>query len=308
MRLGLMPAPKVDWQDKGVKKVLTLMVPAVFGVSVSQINLLLDTVLASFLPTGSVSWLYYSDRLAELPLGVFGIAVATVILPGLSRQHAGDDPEKFAATLDWAIRMILLVAIPAAIALIILAEPILMTLFMYGKTTANDILMSSWSLRAYALGLLAFMLIKVLAPGYFARQDMKTPVRIGIVAMVANMVLNLIFVWIFYTQFNMGHVGLALATAGSAFLNAGLLYRGLRREKVLRPAADWLRFGVQLLLANVAMAALLWWWMTQLGDWAAWDWLQRAGVLGALCGSGLMVYLLMLLFTGLDFKKMLARA
>ncbi len=190
MRLGLMPTPKLDWQDAGVKRVLSLMAPAIFGVSVSQINLLLDTVLASFLPTGSVSWLYYSDRLAELPLGVFGIAVATVILPGLSRQHASDSPEKFSETLDWALRLILLIALPAAVALVILAEPILATLFQYGKTTVVDVNMSSLSLQAYAVGLVAFMLIKVLAPGYFARQDMKTPVRIGIIAMASNMVLN----------------------------------------------------------------------------------------------------------------------
>jgi len=165
MRLGLLPRPSVDWQDPGVRKVLTLMAPAIFGVSVTQINLLLDTVIASFLPTGSVSWLYYADRLVELPLGVFGIAIATVILPNLSRQYAADDPERFSATLDWAIRMILLIALPASLALLILAEPILYTLFHYGKTTANDIQMSALSLRAYAVGILGFMLIKVLAPG-----------------------------------------------------------------------------------------------------------------------------------------------
>jgi len=308
MRLGLMPSPKVDWADPGVKKVLVLMAPAIFGVSVSQINLLLDTVLASFLPTGSVSWLYYSDRLAELPLGVFGIAIATVILPGLSRQHSADDPKQFAATLDWAVRMILLVALPAAVALVILAEPILATLFQYGKTTVHDIEMSSWSLRAYALGLVAFMLIKVLAPGYFARQDMKTPVRIGIVAMIANMILNLVFVWYFYLHWQMGHVGLALATSGSAYLNAWLLFRGLKRERVFLPAVGWGRLMGQMLFANISMALLLLFGVSELNGWADWNWIYRASVLAALCGCGLLVYIAALLLVGLKPKKLLMRA
>lgn len=166
---------------------MKLMIPALFGVSVSQVNLLLDTVLASFLETGSVSWLYYSDRLSELPLGVFGIAIATVILPSLSRKHADDDGEQFSKTLDWAIRLVLLIGVPAGIALLILSEPLLATLFDYGEMQNRDVIMAGMSLRAYSLGLIAFMLIKVLAPGYFARQDTKTPVKIAIIAMVANM-------------------------------------------------------------------------------------------------------------------------
>ncbi|MDX5298372.1 MAG: murein biosynthesis integral membrane protein MurJ, partial [Gammaproteobacteria bacterium] len=164
LRLGLLPRPRLDYGHDGVKRILRLMTPALFGVSVSQINLLLDTVLASFLQTGSVSWLYYSDRLAELPLGVFGIAIATVILPSLSRKHADQAPERFAATMDWAVRMVLLIGLPAMLALGVLAEPLLATLFHYGAVTERDILMSTQSLRAYAAGLLAFMLVKVLAP------------------------------------------------------------------------------------------------------------------------------------------------
>ena len=208
-KIDRLPKPKWDLKHAGVKKILILMVPAIFGVSVSQINLLLDTVLASFLPTGSVSWLYYSDRLAELPLGVFGIAIATVILPGLSRlqlqnlsaESAGANDgsaARFRATLNWALRCITLVAIPATAALIVLAAPILFTLFQYQAMTAADVAMSTYSLRAYALGLMAFMAIKVLATGFYAQQDMKTPVRIGIIAMVSNMVLNLIFVLILH--------------------------------------------------------------------------------------------------------------
>lgn len=305
-RLGLMPAPKVDWQDTGVKRVLALMAPAIFGVSVSQINLLLDTVLASFLPAGSVSWLYYSDRLAELPLGVFAIAIATVILPGLSRQHASDDPSQFSATLDWAIFMVLMVAAPAAVALIVLAEPILLTLFQYGKTSLNDVAMSALSLRAYALGLLAFMLIKVLAPGYYARQDMKTPVKIGIIAMVSNMLLNVAFVAPLYFIWNVGHVGLALATSASAFINAWLLWRGLRRAGIYQAAREgWGRKLVAMLLANGLMCAALVFSLQVIDGWQQWLWWQRVGHLAVLCVGGVLVYLTGLLLAGIrprDFK------
>ncbi len=307
LRLGLLPAPKIDWQDSGVKRILALMAPALFGVSVSQINLLLDTILASFLPTGSVSWLYYSDRLAELPLGVFGIAIATVILPGLSRQHASASLEKFSATLDWALRMILLVALPAAVALIVLAEPILMTLFQYGKTTSADIAMSAWSLRAYALGLVAFMLIKVLAPGYFARQDMKTPVKIGVIAMVTNMVLNLLFMYPLYVYWNMGHVGLALATSVSAFLNAGLLWSGLRKAGVYRAQLGWSSYGFKLLLSNAAMLGVIFTLLRYFEGWQQWIWSERAGALAVICVTGAVVYLVVLIITGLRLKDLRAQ-
>ncbi len=306
LRLGLLPRPKVDWKDEGVGRILALMGPAIFGVSVSQINLLLDTVLASFLPTGSVSWLYYSDRLAELPLGVFAIAIATVILPGLSRQHAGEDPQKFAQTLDWAVKLVLVIALPAALALIILAQPILMTLFQYGKTSIQDIGMSTLSLRAYALGLVAFMLIKVLAPGYFARQDTKTPVKIGIIAMVANMLLNLAFVLPLYFVWNIGHVGLALATSVAAFINMGLLWRGLLKAGVYRWVSPWRRVCAQLLLANLVMAAVLLVLLGQLNGWQAWDWLQRVVALAGLCGAGLLAYATTLWLAGMRIHDLRA--
>ncbi len=298
-RLHLLPQPRLDWQHSGVRQILKLMAPALFGVSVSQINLLLDTVLASFLPTGSVSWLYYSDRLAELPLGVFAIAVATVILPSLSRQHVSQSPAQFRQTLDWALRMILLIALPAALALVILAEPILVTLFQYGKTTANDMVMSSLSLRAYALGLLAFMLIKVLAPGYYARQDMRTPVKIGIIAMGANMLLNVFFVVPLYLYFNLGHVGLALATSASAYLNAGLLYRGLRKQGVYARQPGWGLLITRYLAANGAMAAVVLMLLQHWNQWGEWLWWQRVAHLGAVCIAGLIAYGLTLAVVGL---------
>ncbi len=262
-RLDLVPRPRWDTQHPGVRRILTLMIPALFGVSVSQINLLLDTVLASLLPAGSVSWLYYSDRLTELPLGIFAIAVATVILPNLSSQRAraeavGKDPA-FTATLHWALSLIVLIALPATAALLLLAKPILTTLFQYGAFGPGDVDKATWSLRAYALGLTAFMLIKVLAPGYYARQDMKTPVRIGIIAMVANMVMNPMLIFPLMWIFDLGHVGLALATSLAAWLNAGLLYRGLRREGLLLGASrDRLFRTIRIVLAIVAMLGALW--------------------------------------------------
>jgi putative peptidoglycan lipid II flippase len=298
-KLRLLPAPKVDFADPGVKRILLLMAPAIFGVSVSQINLLLDTVLASFLPTGSVSWLYYSDRLVELPLGIFAIAIGTVILPSLSRQFVGEDTQKFSQTIDWALRLILLIAIPAAVALFVLAVPILTVLFEYGKTDASDIAMSALSLQAYALGLLAFMLIKVLAPGYFSRQDTKTPVKIGIIAMAVNMVFNLILVIPFHYLWQIGHVGLALATALSAWLNAGLLYRGLRRRNVYTPIVGWGVYLTRLLIANIVMGMVLVGSFYVVPDWSVLDVWQRVMMMLACCGAGLAAYLSALFVLGL---------
>jgi putative peptidoglycan lipid II flippase len=247
--LKLTPRPVWDTKDKGVKKILMLMVPALFGVSVSQINLLFDTVLASLLPDGSVAWLYYSDRLTELPLGVFAIAIATVILPTLSALNSRAEPEEFSQTLAWAMRNVLLIAVPATVALWLLAEPILATLFQYGAFTDRDVEMAAASLRAYTVGLGGFMLIKVLAPGYYARQDMKTPVKIGIIAMVSNMVLNVLFVFPLMWYFEMGHVGLALATSVSAWINAGLLYLGLRRGGIPLTGVFEAKFIARLVVA-----------------------------------------------------------
>lgn len=296
--IGLVPRPRWAPQHEGVKRILLLMVPALFGVSVSQINLLLDTVLASLLPTGSVSWLYYSDRLTELPLGVFAIAIATVILPTLSGQRARADDPAFANTLAWAIRSVLLIAIPATLALAVLAEPVLATLFQYGAFSEGDRMMAAASLRAYTLGLGAFMLIKVLAPGFYAREDMRTPVRIGIIAMGANMILNVAFVLPLMWWFNLGHVGLALATSVSAWLNAMLLFRGLRREAVLPPNLLLVKWIMQIGVASAAMILVLLWMMPEGALWAGWSWWQRAIQLGVLCVSGLVVFAASLLLSG----------
>ncbi|WP_299584227.1 murein biosynthesis integral membrane protein MurJ [uncultured Microbulbifer sp.] len=298
-REGLLPKPKWDWSDPGVRKILRLMAPAIFGVSVTQISLVLDTLLASFLPSGSVSWLYFSDRLTELPLGVFGVAVATVILPSLSRQHSDGDPRRFRHTLDWALRSVTLVSLPASVALVVLAEPLLTTLFQYGQMQPRDMQMAAWSLRAYALGLLAFMLIKVLAPGYFARQDTYTPVKFGLIAISAKMVLSLLFVIPLNYYLQLGHMGLALATACQAVINAWLLYKGLRRDDVFVPEAGWGRYLLRLAVANLAMMGVLVGVLHFWGDWAIWSWFERAWRMGVLVVAGGLTYLSVLFVMGL---------
>ena len=301
-QLQLLPRPKVDTKDEGVRRILTLMIPALFGVSVSQINLLLDTVLASFLPTGSVSWLYYSDRLVELPLGVFAIAVSTVILPSLSRKHAGKSADAFAKTLDWAMRMVLLISLPAALALFILAEPILVTLFQYGALDQRDVAMAALSLRAYSLGLLAFMLIKILAPGFYAQQDTKTPVKIGIIAMVANMGLNILFVLPLHFYYQIGHVGLALATGVSAFLNAGLLFYGLKKKGVYQVQPGFWAVVIRYLLAMAVLAAVLLAMHLPLSQWVEWGWQQRVWHIAERVIAGAGSYALVLVLLGLRPK------
>jgi putative peptidoglycan lipid II flippase len=303
-RIQRLPKPVWDTKDEGVRRVLWLMVPALFGVSVSQINLLLDTVLASLLPSGSVSWLYYSDRLTELPLGVFGIAIATVILPNLSDLKAQDNIDQAKRVLDWAVRMVVLVALPATVALWLLSEPILVTLFQYGAMQDHDIAMAVFSMRAYAAGLLAFMLIKVLAPGFYAQKDTKTPVKIGIIAMVSNMVLNVVFVFPLMTLYNLGHVGLALATSCSAFINAGLLLKGLRTQNLFTWQAGWPRFLIVLCVGLAAMSVTLLVLMGGMQDFAALSGWLRAFQLSVLVIVGALAFALPIYIGGIRLAQL----
>jgi putative peptidoglycan lipid II flippase len=284
--IKMLPRPRLKWRERhdGVRRVFTLMVPAIFGVSVAQINLLVNTLLASFLVTGSVSWLYYSDRLMEFPLGVFGIALATVILPSLSHKHANNSHEEFSHLLDWALRWALVIAVPAAVGIVVLAGPMLATLFHHGAFTGHDVEMSALALMAFAAGLPGFILIKVLAPGFYARQDTKTPMRIGIIAMLANIALSLALV------FPLRHVGLAAAVSVSAFVNAWLLYRRLRHHGVYRPLAGWPMFLIRVLLASAVMGVLLAWGAGSLTPWLEAGLLERVARLAFWVIAGIMVY------------------
>lgn len=295
-----MVKPKWGWRDPGVVKIRTLMIPALFGVSVSQINLLFDTFIASFLATGSISWLYYSDRLLEFPLGLFGIAIATVILPALSRKHVDAHSEGFASTMDWGVRMVILLGLPAMLGLMVLAKPMLMVLFMRGEFTPHDVHQASLSLLAYASGLLNFMLIKVLAPGYYSRQDTKTPVKYGIVAMVSNMIFNAIFAY-FY-----GYVGLAMATALSAFINMALLYRGLHLQRVYQISRQTIGFVARLVVAAVVMVLVLRWQLQDMQQWLTWGLTERVYTLIGLILMGAVSYLVSLFVLGVRARDLKA--
>jgi len=300
-RIGMLPRPRVNFRDAGVRCVIKLMVPALFGVSVTQIGLLLNTLLASFLVTGSITWLYYGDRLMEFPLGILGVALGTVILPKLSQKHAEQSPEAFSRTLDWALRWVLLLGVPAAVGLLVLAGPMMAALFHSGEFTGEDVNMAARALMAYALGLTAFMGIKVLAPGFYARQDMKTPVRIAVIAMLVNVAFSLLL------MFPLGHTGLALATTLSAVANAGLLLRGLLREGIYRPGDGWRALLARGLGAAMVMGLVVWW---GIGETALWltmgGWERVLKLLGWILAGG-AAYALSLLAFGIRPRHFSAR-
>ena len=298
-RLGLVPRLRFGFKDSGVKHILKLMVPALFGVSITQINLLLDTLIASFLATGSVSWLYYSDRLVEFPLGLFGIALATVILPSLSKNHAADDMESFSKSLDWGLKLVILIGAPASLGLMMLAEPMISTLFQYNEFGEHDVAMAGRSLMAYSLGLLGFILVKVLVPGFTSRKDMKTPVRFGIYAMIANMGLNIALV------FPLAHAGLALATSLGAFFNASLLLFALLKSGVYLPSMGWRIYILRIILATAAMTALLYHFVDA-SLWLHWGIVDRAINLAMWIGLGGALYAAVLLLSGLKIRHLSA--
>jgi putative peptidoglycan lipid II flippase len=292
LRARLLPVPRFGWADPAVKRILLLMLPIMFGSSVAQINILFDTWIALFLTEGSVTWLYFSDRLVEFPLGVFGIAIATVILPTLSSHHARASIEKFTATIDWGLRSALFLALPAAAALFVLAEPLLTTLFFRGEFSDNDVAMAGASLRAFAPGLLGFIAVKILIPGYFSRQDSKTPVKIGIRALLLGMVLNVVFVLgLLQTGWAPAHVGLAAATTLSSLANASMLFSGLRRSGVYRPAPGWMSLLLRIGFATVVMSAFLFWLLARAGDWLTMSLGMRVAWLGTAVAGGTVVYL-----------------
>lgn len=302
-RIHMLPRPRVQLRkrDEGVTRVLKLMLPAIFGVSVAQVNLLVNTLLASFLVTGSVSWLYYSDRLMEFPVGVFGIALATVILPSLADKHASRSHEDFSRLLDWALRWAFVICIPATVGLVALSGPLVATIYHHGAFTPHDVEMSAAALIAFAVGLPGFILVKVLAPGFYARQDTKTPVRIGMVAMLVNVALSLALI------FPLKHVGLAAAISIAAFVNTALLYHWLRRHRVYRPLPGWAPFFARVFMASALMGLLLSWGAGDLGAWIETRAWERIGRLAFWVAAGIMVYGVTIFALGLRPSQLTVR-
>lgn len=298
-KLHLLPRPIVSFRDPGVKRVLKLMVPALFGVSVGQINLLVDSMFASLLVVGSVSWLYYSDRLMEFPLGVFGVAISTVILPHLSRHHATQSKESFSLTLDWALRAVLLVGIPAGVVLAIMAGPMLSTLFQYGRFDGHSVLMAQQSLSAFALGITPFMLVKVLASGFYAKQDLRTPVRIAVLAMITNIVLNIALIW------PLKHAGIALATSLAAIVNTSFLLYFLRQRGIYQPRAGWKLFALRISIANIVLAVWLWIGAGDVQEWIIHHALWRIEHLTFLLTTAVFIYFAMLWLSGVRLHHLL---
>jgi len=297
MRLGLLPRWRPDFHDAGVKRVIKQMAPAIFSVSVTQVNLLLDTLIASFLAVGSVSWLYYSDRLVEFPLGVLGLALGTVMLPSLAKYHGSEDPAGFSGALDWGLRLVLLAGLPAMTGLLALAEPVLSTLFQYHEFSVDDVHYAAQSLRAYAIGLPAYLLVKVLVPGFTARRDMKTPLRYGIYAMLASLALNVL-------ALPLAHAGLALATSLGAVFNALLLLKKLAQDQVFKPANGWRLFLLRVTLASLAMFISLYY-LVDAQCWNLWSASERVINLLKWITVGMAVYAATLVLTGLRLRHVM---
>lgn len=285
--------PEIGFHDPGVKQVLKLMVPALFGVSIAQLNLMIDSIFASFLREGSVSWLYYTDRLTDFPLGVFGVAIATVILPHLSRRNAVHHTAQFSKSLDWGLRMLLLIGVPSALGLMIFSMPLIATSFAYGHFLSSDVLQIQKSLIALASGVPAFMMVKVLASGFYAQQNIKTPVKIGAITMVVNSLLCACLIY------PLAHAGLTLASALAGYLNCGLLLGLLIRRNIYKPSSGWMRFLTQLFIANTLMSLYLWAMTNHLAFWLSKPLPVRGGLILAHVSVAIVIYAIALLATGM---------
>ncbi len=299
-QIRALPRPKWAPSHEGVRRVMRLMLPAIFGSSVAQINVLLGGIIASMLGVGKISLLYYADRLMEFPLGIFGIALATVTLPYLSRQHASASHDEFAATLDWSMKLVLLIVVPAAVGLIVLSKPLVATIFFGGVFTADHVRLTALALQAFSVGLIGFSFVKILAPAYFAREDTRTPVRAALIALAVNFVLSVALAW-YLTSIGFAgtHAGLALAISVAALLNAYLLYRGLRREGIIRHSTGWTSLLLQVLVANIAMWAILEWLHRPLAWWLAAALLDRSVWLALNIAVSATGYFLVLYVLGL---------
>ncbi|MGI9247596.1 MAG: murein biosynthesis integral membrane protein MurJ [Woeseiaceae bacterium] len=308
-RIHAFPRPIWAPRHEGVRRAFRLMVPAIFGSSVAQINVLLGGIIASLLPVGSISFLYFSDRLMEFPLGLFGIALATVMLPTLSRLWASEDKTEFSQTLDWSMRVTMLIVLPAAAGLIVLSGPLIATLFYGGIFDEHSVDMTTLALRAYAMGLVGFSFVKILAPAFFAREDTRTPVRVGLIALAVNLLLSIASAWyLTAVEFAGPHVGLAAATSVAAILNAALLYRGLRKDGVMHHSSGWLSLIARAVIANVAMCVVLIQLYRPLEWWFAVGTLDRVYWLGVSVVAGAAAYFLVLIVLGMRPSQFRLRA
>ena len=301
-KIGMMPRFDLNLSDPGVRRIMKLMAPAILGVSVSQISLLINTIFASFLESGSVSWLYYADRLMEFPAGLLGVALGTILLPSLSRLHADNKASEFSSLLDWGLRLTLMLTLPAALGLALLAVPLVATLFNYGAFSTTDVMQTRSALIAYSVGLTGLILVKVLAPGFYARQDIRTPVKIALFTLLATQLMNIVFVFVLPLR----HAGLALSIGLASCLNAGLLYRGLRRRGVYLPHAGWTGFLLKLLAALMVMAGVLWFGAGPDTMWVEIGGLARGLRLATVVGAGALAYFLTLFALGFrprDFRR-----
>lgn len=304
-RIGMLPRPhlgwsgiKAAWNHPGTRRVVTLMLPALLGVSVAQISLLINTQIASHLTTGSVSWLTYADRLMEFPTAMLGVALGVVLLPQLSAARAADDNQRYSSLLDWGLRLVVLLAVPCAVALLTFAKPLVSVLYHYGAFTAADVRQTSVALAGYGAGLLGLIAIKVLAPGFYASQDIRTPVKIAVVVLILTQLMNLVFVPL------LAHAGLALAIGLGAMINAAWLLIGLLRRGAYQPSPGWARFALQVVAASVLLAVFLSWTANAL-DWTGFEGqrLLRVGAL-ALCMLGAVaIYFASLLLSGLNLRQ-----
>jgi len=309
MRLGHLPRiglgwnrVRSAWRDPGTRRIGGLMLPALLGVGVAQISLLINTQIASWLPAGSVTWLGYADRLMEFPTAMLGVALGVVLMPQLAAAHAAADTERTSAMMDWGLRLVVLLAVPSSVALLVFAHPLAATLFHYGAFTARDVMQVSTALAGYGVGLVGLVAIKVLAPGYYAKQDMRTPVRIAIVVLVVTQLLNVALVPL------LGHAGLALSIGLGALLNAGWLMVGLRQRGSWQPSPGWVRFLLQVGVATALLGAFLAW------SAGAVPWvdlraqaLQRVLLLGAVLAAGAVIYFGALGVAGVKLRQFMAR-
>jgi putative peptidoglycan lipid II flippase len=308
-RLGLLSWPRWRPRLAGVKRIATLMVPGIVGSSMAQISLLLDSIIASSLQKGSITWLYFADRLMEFPLGVFSIALATVILPGLSAHHASRSSQQFSATLDWALRLVLVLVTPAAVGMLTFAAPMTAMIFGYRAFTPGDVEKTSYALMAYSWGLVAFSLVKVLVPGYYARQEARRPVRIAMISLGVTMGINVLVVLpLAHFGFPNPHILIATATCTGAAVNTLLLWRGLTREGVLTHGPGWPAFVMRVVVANLVMGALLWWLAGDAAHWTTMSFIERIARGGGGILSGAAVYFAVLFIAGMRYRHLRSQA